>query len=345
MSEGVGSSLSHVERVEGVGIKTSGMRIAGIDLLRGVAAFGIVGCHLSLAPRTAGGELVTALCDFNVGLFAAVAGFLMCGGSGGGSWLEYLRKRARRLLPTYFVWSLVFIMATIAFDLLLDGGHLNPKYGTAGFWGRVVFVGDAATHLWFLACLFYAQAILHGAFRSCADKWHGLMWIGLGGVAICMSVLLSDWFGKYPLRLIAFLMTGYGFGCCLQGGMFDVCKRHNGMFWCVAISALVLHVLLRGFVPGFIRDWFAVGPVMLAFIGCGFKSERWVKVAVLLGATSLGVYLVHPLITRGLSVAVVRFWPSPYSAAVVLGEWVLAWCISFAFVNLLRRMPVAERFV
>ena len=56
------------------------MRLIGIDFLRGVAAFGIVGCHLLLAQRTAGGEeLLTALCDFNVGLFAAVAGFLMCG--------------------------------------------------------------------------------------------------------------------------------------------------------------------------------------------------------------------------------------------------------------------------
>ena len=117
------------------------------------------------------------------------------------------------------------------------------------------------------------------------------------------------------------------------------------MFWCLAISALVLHLLLRGFVPGFIRDWFAVGPVMLAFIGCDFKSERWVKVVALLGATSLGVYLVHPLVTRGLSVAVVRFGPSPYSAAVVFAEWVLAWCISFALVNLFRKMPVAGRFV
>ena len=321
------------------------MRIVGIDLLRGAAAFGIVGCHLSLAPRTAGGELVTVLCDFNVGLFAAVAGFLMCGGKGDVGWLAYIGKRAKRLLPTYFAWSLVFIMATIAFDLLLDGGYLNPKYGTAGFWGRVVFVGDAATHLWFLACLFYAQTVLHGAFKSCAGKWHGLMWIGLGGLAIGVSVLLSDWFGKYPLRLVAFLMTGYGFGCCLQSGMFDVCKRHNGMFWCLAISALVLHVFLREFVPGFIRDWFSVGPVMLASIGCDFKSERWVKVAALVGATSLGVYLVHPLITRGLSVAVGRFAPSPYSASVVFAEWVLAWCISFVLVIFLRKMSVAGRFV
>ena len=55
------------------------MRLNCFDLLRGVASFGIVGCHLSLSPRTEGGALVTSLCDFNVGLFAALAGFLMSG--------------------------------------------------------------------------------------------------------------------------------------------------------------------------------------------------------------------------------------------------------------------------
>lgn len=44
------------------------MRFTSLDLLRGIAAFGIVGCHLSLSPRTEGGVLVTSLCDFNVGL-------------------------------------------------------------------------------------------------------------------------------------------------------------------------------------------------------------------------------------------------------------------------------------
>ncbi len=51
------------------------MRLVSLDLLRGIAAFGIVGCHLSLSPRSEGGALVTSLCDFNVGLFAALAGF------------------------------------------------------------------------------------------------------------------------------------------------------------------------------------------------------------------------------------------------------------------------------
>ena len=195
------------------------MRRSGLDLLRGIAAIGIVGCHLCLVPRTCWGTLVTALCDFNVGVFAALAGFLMCEGGREGSWLEYAKKRTKRLLPTYFFWSLVFIVATSAFDLFIDGGQLNPKYGTASFWGRVIFVGDAATHLWFLVCLFYAQVVLRQIFVSCSGKWYGLMWVVVGGLLVCGSVAVSGWFGQYPMRLSAFLMTGYGIGCCSRQGV------------------------------------------------------------------------------------------------------------------------------
>ena len=49
----------------------------GIELLRGLAAFGIVGCHLSLPCRTAVGWYATALCDMNVAGFAALSGMMM----------------------------------------------------------------------------------------------------------------------------------------------------------------------------------------------------------------------------------------------------------------------------
>lgn len=320
------------------------MRIAGIDLLRGVAAFGIVGCHLSLAPRTAGGELVTALCDFNVAMFAAVAGFLMCGRRGGG-WLEYVGKRAKRLLPTYFFWSVVFIVATSVFDLLLDGGHLNPKYGTVSFWGKVIFAGDAATHLWFLVCLFYVQVVLHPIFVCCGGKWHGLMWIGIGGLLVCGSVMLSGWFGRYPLRLMAFLTTGYGIGCCFRSGVFDGISKCRWCVWCVMFLMLALYVLLGDRVPPFIKAWFTVGPVLLAFVMMDIKGNRFMKVATVLGATSMGVYLIHPLITRGLSVFVTRLFQPPYSAPIVLAEWLLAWAVSLTAAYVLGRMPIVRRFV
>lgn len=321
------------------------MRYVGLDLLRGIAALGIVGCHLCLSPRTDGGNLVTALCDFNVGVFAAVAGFLMRGGRSEEGWLSYVSKRAKRLLPTYFLWSLVFVLATVSFDLLIDGGQLNPRFGTVPFWARVVFRGDASTHLWFLVCLFYAQVVLWRSFRGCCGMRCGVMWFVLGGITIVGSVMVDDWLGRYPLRLVAFLMTGYGLSCCLSKEGIEFFKRRKAMVWCIAIVALVAHVMSRGIAPGFIRDWFAVVPVLMAFVVLDARSERISKIAAFLGATSMGVYLVHPLITRGLSVAVTRLVQPPYSAQIVLLEWVVAWTLSMAAAYVLVRLPVVKRFV
>ena len=317
--------------------------IQGLDLLRGIAAFGIVGCHLSLSPRTVGGDLVISLCDFNVGVFAALAGFLTWGAKG--SWLEYAARRIQRLLPTYFVWTIVFILMTALFDLVYDGGHLNPRYMTSSFWWRVVFIGGSARQLWFIACLFYAQLALFKAFLCYDGKWQGLMWIAAGGFLISGSTLSPEWFARYPLRLVAFLVTGYGIGCCLHAGMFNGFLKRRRLAWCTAIGMLIAHVASRGVVHGFVRDWLAVGPVLLAFVGLKIRSSSFQKVAAILGATSMGVYLVHPLVTRGLSVLVTRAIQPPYVAWIVLGEWIAAWLISFAVAVVLKRMPVAKRFV
>lgn len=320
------------------------MRLTGIDFLRGMAALGIVGCHLSLAPRTAGGNLVTALCDFNVGLFAAVAGFLMCGRSDGKGWLAYVGKRAGRLLPVYVIWSAVFILCTMIFDLMLDGGRLNPKYGSWAFWGRVVFLGDASTHLWFLICLFYAQILLWPAFTACARRGSGVVWVLLGGLATWAGSLSPGWFYRYPLRLAAFLMTGYGIGCLLQGGLRVACVKHNAAMWCSAALALALHVVVGASVPAFVRDWFAAVPVLLAFVGWNPRG-RLAMAATFLGATSLGVYLVHPLIARGLSVVVSKSFATPFPAGVVFADWMIAWGMSLGVAFALRRVPVVRRIL
>ena len=317
--------------------------IQGLDLLRGIAAFGIVGCHLSLFPRTTGGDLVISLCDFNVGVFAALAGFLMWGAKG--SWREYAARRVKRLLPTYFVWTTVFVIMTALFDLVYDGGQLNPRYMTVSFWARAIFAGGSATHLWFIACLFYAQLALFEAFSCCNGKWQGLMWIVVGGLLIAGSTLSPDWFACYPSRLVSFLVTGYGIGCCFHAGMFNGFLKRRSLVRCTAIGMLIAHVASRGVVHGFVRDWLAVGPVLLVFVGLEIRSSRLQKAAAILGATSMGVYLIHPLVTRGLSVLVTRAFQPPFMAWIVLGEWIAAWLFSFVAAVVLKRMPVIKKFV
>lgn len=317
------------------------MRLVGLDILRGIAAFGIVGCHLSLAPRTEGGALVTALCDFNVGLFAALAGFLM---GGVDDWGGYVKKRVARIVPTYFVWSLVFLGFTAVFDLLLDGGKVNPRYFTGEFWAAVVFKGGSAAHLWFLVCLLYAQVLTVRVFGVFNRAWHGVLWILIGAALLWGAVRIGGWYGTYPLRLLAFLVTGQGLRLLVMPNL-DKIKRFSGFILAAAAMALALHVALRDVVVGFYRDWVVVLPVLIGVAGLEIKSDRVGKIAAVLGATSMGVYLLHPLVARGLSVVVTRQFVAPYSVGVVLGEWIVAWAISFGAAALMIRMPIVKRFV
>lgn len=317
------------------------MRLASFDILRGIAAFGIVGCHLSLAPRTEGGALVTALCDFNVGVFAALAGFLMGGVE---DWGRYVKKRVTRLLPTHLFWSVVFLGFTVIFDLLLDGGSVNPRYFTGEFWVAVLFKGGSAAHLWFLVSLLYAQVLMAGVFGLFNRAWNGVLWIMIGAALLGCAVRIGGWYGMYPLRLLAFLVTGQGLRLLVMPNL-DRVKSHSGLVLTVAAVALGLHIALRDVVVGFYRDWFAALPVLIGVASIEVKSNRLGKIAAVLGGTSMGVYLVHPLITRGLSVVVTRQFAAPYSASVVLGEWVVAWAVSLLAAVLMLRMPIVKKFV
>ena len=320
------------------------MRYFGLDLLRGIAAFGIVGCHLSLEPRTIGGGIVTSLCDFNVGLFAAVAGFLMYGVNDRESWLAYVRKRFWRILPVYFSWSVVYLCLIAVFDILFDGGHLNPRYHTLGFWFSAVFWGRSTSQLWFLPSLFYAQILMALFFRFGGKQRHGFVWFLFGGVLILCSASLESWYGRYPLRVLAFLVTGYGIGVFVKSHI-DVLKQYSLIIVGVAIAVLGLHVWLRDSINGFYRDWIAVGPVLLSFVALDFKRCKVKEVALALGVTSMGVYLVHPLFARMLSLLVGKFVSPPYSASVIVADWVLVWVVTMLTVLLMRRIPLAKKFL
>jgi hypothetical protein len=88
-----------------------------------------------------------------------------------------------------------------------------------------------------------------------------------------------------------------------------------------------------------------VFPVLVGVASVEIKSVRIGKIAAVLGATSMGVYLLHPLVTRGLSVVITRQIAAPYSASVVVGEWVVAWGISMVAAVLMLRLPGLRRFV
>ena len=317
-------------------------KIAGFQLLRGVAAFGIVGCHLTLNPMTGAARILTGLCDFNVGVFAALAGVLMVDSVNREG---YIARRFKRILPTYALWSIIYIASIAAFDLLFDGGKINPIFKTTEFWLKAVFLGAGGVHLWFLICLFYAQILLSEPLRRIHNWLVATLAIVAGGIMIWLSIANSGWFYFYPLRLAAFLTTGYGLGIVLkQTSIFHLPKIGNGILWLMIAGVAVLHLALMDIIPGFARDWLVVGVVVIAFYNLKLQG-RGAKVAAFLGATSMGVFLIHPLVTRGLSVILYRFTKPPYSAWVVLGEWVVAWLLALVATVVLHKHQWTKKMV
>lgn len=310
------------------------VRNTGIGVLRGFAAFGIVGCHLSLAPMSQGGAILLSFCDCNVAIFAALAGYLMVSNQNLG-WLDYVRRRAKRLLPVYVVWTVVFLVASALFQYV-GTGAVKPRYADARWWLSVAFWGGAAAHLWFLISLFYAQSIM----RPILPRIRKGIWVGASLVLVALTIPFNNWFVLYPIRLLAFLLLGYG----LSGVDLGWAKRHQALMWLIVMIVIAAHFLKIPFAVGFTKDWIAAGPIILLFASLpSWSAAR--RLVVVLGATSMGVYLIHPLITAGFGVVVRKLFMQPYGVVPIMLDWVACWILALLVAVVLQRVPMFNRFV
>lgn len=307
------------------------MRLCGIDFLRGIAAFGIVGCHLVLGPRTAAGEWVTHFCNMNVAVFGVIAGYFTHVSDAGNAGADIL-KRLRRLLPTYVVWTFVFLAASFVFKVAAHDDL--SQYSDISFWMNVVFCGNSSVHLWFIAVLVYAQAFALLLLRRNPPDW--VKW-GLGAAGIALSVALDNWWGKYFFRLFGFIWLGIA--------VRDIRWGSWKSFGVASLVALAAHVMLTGIVHGFFRDMLAAVPLVLFAARLPLGGGGIFRCAQFLGATSMGVYLVHPLLTKFGHEMVTRFCDKPYGVGVVLTDWVLCWGAAIGFASIALRIPYLRRVV
>ena len=318
----------------------------GLNLLRGISAFGIVGCHLMLSPVQVWGGAVTHFCDFNVALFAVMSGYLMldkrCQNGGKESlkdWLIYVCKRAGRILPIYVIWSVLFLLFTVIFDILCDGG-INLRFFDFRYWMEVFFCGSSSAHLWFLICLFYGQAILKIAdiflvFMSSRGRELIIFLCGLSMVV--MSANFDGWFWRYPIRLFGFLFTGYALA-------LSKIRIHPRILALNIVFLAGYHFWGKDMLPNYIRDWFLVIPVLLFFVKMEVSTKA-LNFAILCGETSMGVYLVHPLFTKIGGLLVRSVCDTPYGIVPVFIDWVLCWSFAVIATMIGLRFTIISRFI
>ena len=319
------------------------MKLISIDLLRGVAAFMIVGCHLVLSPRTDAASFIAHFCNFAVGLFAALSGFLMST-KRDLDWFGYVRKRASRLLPIYLIWTVVFILFAMGFQFSLSGS-ISGRFFKPSFYLSALFTGGASCHLWFVISLFYAQAIVYCLLKS-VYRFHGLngLWCCFFGfTVVCLAAWMKNWFGTYPIRLLGFLLMGIG-----ARQLYE--RKVVSAKWLVVgvVVAGIVHIVAQPILHGFIRDALLVIPVLLAFVSIpnqAISNPKIKQFIELLGITSMGVYLMHPLFCAGFGVAIRKLFPTPFGLAPILIDWFACYFAALICSIILTRIKVLRRFI
>ena len=309
-----------------------------IDLLRGFTAFLIVGVHVVLDPRTANAWLLHDCCDAGVAIFAALSGFFMMGRDNCG-WRGYVQNRARRLLLPYVIFSIGFVFLSMLTQAM--SGGLKPKYATVKFWLEVVFEGNASTHMWFLVWLFYIQVSL----KPILPRVHFLLLLILGVLGLVVESHFSGWYYvDYPLRLLGFLLIGCG--------LSEPLKKFAGR-WPLFVAGVVLggawllFVLLNGVVTVVWRDLMIVVCALCSAVLCSpcEIGPKMAGVCEWLGMTSMGVYLIHPLFSVGISKVIGRFFnaPLPYGLIPIVFVWISAYAVSLILVGLFYRLIKNEK--
>ncbi len=311
-------------------------RYNGFDWLRGFAALFIVAVHLSVGTTPAWTYISTFGSDVGIEIFAAISGFLLAiliDKSRDRQIGHLIIHRAKRLLPTYLMWTAAYLVALSLLDLAFG----TPRGYLAGlspcFIAKAVFRGSAEVHLWFVPCLFIASALLIIVDRIPWAKLRGGWAYLIGGVMI--GFVGDYWetrFVHYDVRLFGWLMFGMGLSRLVRRSHASAAlQRIRRGAALVVVPAMIAHVLLQNSIYWHAIDFIVVLTLLLALSAPSIPSSR---VASFLSRTSLSVYYVHLLIARLFSVAIRANHLEPLNMVHSLGLWALVWLTSLAIIAL-----------
>lgn len=295
-----------------VGAAVGADRLPWLDLVKGGAIALVVFNHALLWPMRAGSLTAAFLygtCYGTVAAFAAVSGYIS-GRRPIGDRCAFVRRRARQILVPWAVWAPLYALAPFAAGAL--GGKM-PVATEPVAWTLAIALGGGA--LWFLPVLFAATAT-----ATWLDGRTGSWWpfaAGVGSYAVIAGIAFAAF--REPVSPLAFgrgtlwatwplYLASYWFGLRLARGAFAHGSASQKRWpWLTLLIASTLaagaSTLLREvlgipwlswttYLAGAVGGWAALVLAIRESRGPG----RVLGPLVTLGALSLGVYVMHPLV-------------------------------------------------
>ncbi len=273
--------------------------INGFDLLRIISITAVVGIH-SFFTDLSLTSLVRNL-SFAIPCFVLIAVYLSVRHiNNDGSRINFLKRRAVRLMPAFLVWTAIYVIAR-----LINGGIANPSlYDFAGY----LFLGSSALHLYFIPMIYYYSVLLIFipkpiGFRLpiCLIGLFAATWLRYAGIpAFHFGTPEADAFPFYFLYNLPYLFLGIVlFDLIEQSTFSEKTSNHSGLFSLIfGFSSLAFWFGPQLFnitipVQDIIRDTF----LFLTFLFLPADIPEWMtNIATVI----FGVYLSHHLILEGL---------------------------------------------
>lgn len=294
-----------------------------IQILRGIAVLLVVLFHLEIAGFSSG--------FLGVDVFFVISGYLMAIIYDPANTPGFFNKRARRLLPAYFVIIIVTLLVSIVLTTPNDYGQVSTQAlfaavfaSNIGFWMENSYFNKESfkplLHLWSLGVeiQFYVFVpLLHVIFT----KMRGSYFVILAASAILSAIIVGvspkTAFFWLPCRLWEFLL-GYGIARYgLDGRLKDAVPWLGAA--ALAVIVCIPAIPLDGALPGFTRGHpglaallicLATAVTLAAGLPTAVANNPVAGLLKKLGDCSYSVYLAHyPVI--------VLFLYRPFSGTVL----------------------------
>ena len=281
---------------------------------RVIAAFLILLIHQQFWAKPLALSRLTGVA---VPLFAAMSGFLFAKTMASDfDFKVVFVKKARRILIPYVIWAFLYWVANC---VILDGVIKHEAIAVPGILSW--FWGGTACHLWFLPCLFFAIMLfsIGAAVVNHLNSTRSICSIRIGMLAfdivILVLAILSQFFQAttsaaytgyvkiYLGRLVFYFALGSLLNhitvnsqliAYISGGMILIGFGNIMMNW---VDGLVWSPLLL-----------VTGLILVAIAKPDVALPQWVGK---LADASMGIYLVHVLLTSGANFALSKACLSP----------------------------------
>jgi surface polysaccharide O-acyltransferase-like enzyme len=321
---------------------TNSNRQSGIETLRTLAMFAVVGIHTNLMldpARLASHEqtllaVLTDLYSWAVPFFFMVSGYFFTTGWHPGT--DKLPRYAVRFVPLMAIWY--GIEATIAPDTIARVSEYGVR---AMYWRFLVsgqhFLSDPISFVftpfpWFLLSLLIALTLLEIGLRLRVPSTLALL--GFVLYALCSAQLVL---GRLFLGIFCVAM-----GSLVARNRHLISSRHG---FTLLAAALPLQVLIGmsqvpwWYVPYFIPTLaLALGVLLVGLSRPGLGSRTWLP---LFGRLTLGMYLAHIPLMHLFDGALRRYLHEPFAIGVVVLPMVV-FLTTAAIVWLVTRLRAAE---